>query len=62
MPVDMAGFALHVREIVRRPDVVFGKRASGKKTDTGHLETDFLEQFTTRDTAECRGSESEVRG
>ena len=53
MPVDMAGFAIHVDEILRNNDVVMGKTSNGSNCTM--LETCFLEQFTTRETAECSG-------
>ena len=53
MPVDMAGFAINVDEILRNKDAVIGQTSNG--TSCSRLETCFLEQFTTRETAECIG-------
>ena len=57
----MAGFALNLAQVIKKPEVRFGVDVNGKDTVTGHLETDFLEHFTTKDTVECRGSNTEVR-
>jgi hypothetical protein len=51
MPVDMAGFAINVDLILKNENIVFGKTRNGSKCR--RLETCFLEQFTTRETAEC---------
>ena len=56
----MAGFALNLAQVMKS-DVQFGREVTGKDSANGHLETDFLEHFTTKDTAECRGSNEEVR-
>ena len=55
MPIDMAGFAINVDEILRNKDAVIGKTRKGGKCQPGMLETCFLEHFTTRETAECIG-------
>ena len=60
MPIDMAGFALSLRQVLLKWNVEFGINVRGKRSLTGHLETDFLEHFTTKDTAECRGSDKEI--
>ena len=53
IPIDMAGFAINVDLIVRNEDAVLGQMSNG--TSCSILETCFLEQFTTRETAECIG-------
>ena len=53
MPIDMAGFSINIDLIVRNEDAVIGK--SSNNTKCTQLETCFLEQFTTRETAECIG-------
>ena len=52
MPIDMAGFAINVDLILNKAAVI-GKSRNGEKCR--RLETCFLEQFTTRETAECIG-------
>ena len=55
VPMDMAGFAINVDRILESK-AVMGKTGSGERCR--RLETCFLEQFTTRETAECiRGKE-----
>ena len=49
----MAGFAINVDLILQNKDAVLGKTSNG--TECSMLETCFLEQFTTRETAECIG-------
>lgn len=61
MPIDMAGFAIGVRLILERPDVMFGTTVKGQRSKKGQLETNLLEHFTTRREVECRGSNREVR-
>ena len=56
----MAGFAINLRLLLEKPNVVFGRDIRGNVPETGHLESDFLEHFTTRDSVECLGSETEV--
>ena len=56
----MAGFAINLRAILEKSNVWFGMTVKGKQSQTGQLETDLLEHFTTRDQVECRGSNSEV--
>ena len=60
MPVDMASFAVNVTLILQRPNLKVGIDVHGRDSQRGHLETDFLEHLTTRELAECRGSNSEV--
>ncbi len=60
IPIDMAGFAVNLRLFLEKPWVKFGERKSGKKSETGQLETDLLEHFVTREQIECRGSNNEV--
>ena len=47
----MAGFAVNVDLILEKKDAVLGKDSKG--VTCRRLEPCFLEQFTTRDTAEC---------
>ena len=49
----MAGFAINVDLIINNKEVVFGRDKNGDIIR--RLETNFLEQFTTRETAECLG-------
>ena len=56
----MAGFAINLKLLLEKPDVIFGRDIRGNVSKAGHLETDFLEHFTTRDSVECLGSETEV--
>ena len=56
----MAGFAINLRLLLENPNVIFGRDIWGNLSKTGHLESDFLEHFTTRDSVECLGSETEV--
>ena len=62
-PMDMAGFAINITLFLGQPDVKMGfNTENGKRhpVKDGHLETDFLENFASRETVECRGSSSEV--
>lgn len=56
----MAGFAISLRLLLEKPDVVFGQNLHGHMSKMGHLESDFLEHFATRNSVECLGSETEV--
>ena len=61
--MDMAGFAVNIGSFLDRPDVKMGfKIDDGRRVPVkdGHLETDFLENFASRETVECRGSDKEV--
>ena len=58
--MDMAGFAINLRLFLEKPDVVVGIDIKGKQSTRGRLETDLLEHFTTKETVECRGSNTEV--
>ena len=49
----MAGFAVNVKEILKKSKAIFGKDKDGKTIRS--LEPNFLEQFTTREDAECLG-------
>ena len=60
-PLDMAGFAISLRLIIENPKVEIGLDSMGKTSRQGYLETDFLENFATRQTTECRGSKTEVQ-
>ncbi len=56
----MAGFAVHVDCILSKPNVWMGFDKSGKTSVNGFLESDFLENFSSRETVECRGNNREV--
>ena len=60
LPIDMAGFAVRVELIVAKPNVLIGVDKSRKRSKLGYLESDFLENFVSRDTVECRGNNKEV--
>lgn len=62
--MDMAGFAIHISSFLAKPDVKMGfttEKGRKRPVKDGHLETDYLENFATRSSVECRGSSSEVR-
>ena len=50
-PIDMAGFAVHLRLILDHPQALQSSTAQ-----IGAIETEFLEQFMTHKEAECRSS------
>ena len=56
----MAGFAIHLCQFFKHPEVRFGVDVHGNLSKKGYLETDLLEHFTTKSEVECRGSETEV--
>ena len=56
----MAGFAVCVELIVAKPNVLIGVDRSRKQSKLGYLESDFLENFVSKDTVECRGNNKEV--
>ena len=56
----MAGFAVNLKLVLQKPRVVFGRNVRGGVSRFGYLESDFLEQLTTRASVECMGSETEV--
>ena len=56
----MAGFAIHLCQFFKHPEVRVGVNVHGSLSKTGHLETDLLEHFTNESEVECRGSEAEV--
>lgn len=60
IPIDMAGFAITLRLLLEKPDVLFGQNVHGRMSKIGYLESDFLEHFATRNSVECLGSETEV--
>ncbi len=60
LPIDMAGFAVCVELIVAKPNVLMGVDRSRKQSNLGYLESDFLENFVSKDTVECRGNNKEV--
>ena len=51
----MAGFAINVDLLLKNRDAVIGKNRDGRPSAPGYLEPDFLSQFCTRETVECRG-------
>ena len=53
IPIDMAGFAMNIDLILKNKNAEFGKLSDGRMCRM--LGTCFLEQFTTRETAECIG-------
>ena len=59
-PIDMAGFAFHVRRLLNTNVRI--AVASGKSTmRVSYWESDFLEQIASSpSTVECRGSDKEV--
>ncbi len=57
----MAGFSVHVKTLLTKPNVWVGFDPLGEPTQRGYLETSFLENFATRNTVECRGNNREVR-
>ena len=61
--MDMAGFAVNILSFLAKPKVKMGFNDVGGRrvpVKDGHLETDFLEKFASRETVECRGSDKEV--
>ena len=56
----MAGFAIHLCELVKHPKARVGVNIDGQRSEIGYLETDLLQHFTNRSSVECRGSETEV--
>lgn len=61
--MDMAGFAIHVKKILSKPDVKMGFmtiKGHRRPVKDGHLETSYLEHFASQSTVECRGAENEV--
>ena len=60
----MAGFAIHIRQLLSKPKAKFGKMFINNVEKTvphGWLEPEFLKQFASSpSTVECRGSEKEV--
>lgn len=59
-PVDMAGLAVNARVFLERPSIELGVTAQGGQAKLGYLETELLNQFTSRESIECRGSPDEV--
>ena len=51
----MAGFAINVEQVLKHPNAIIGKDRNGRTSSPGYLEPDFLGQFCTRETVECRG-------
>ena len=60
----MAGFSIHIRQVLSKPKVKIGFELVNnkeKKVTDGWMETKFLEQFaSSRSMVECRGSDKEV--
>lgn len=59
-PIDMAGFAIRVELILSNPNVWMGFAESGRPSSMGYLESNFVENFATRESVECRGNNREV--
>ncbi len=62
--MDMAGFMIHITKFLSKPEVKMGfTTVKGRKRPVkdGHLETDYLENFASRSSVECRGAEKEVK-
>lgn len=57
----MAGLAVNARVFLERPSIELGVTAQGGQAKLGYLETELLNQFTSRESIECRGSPDEVR-
>ena len=61
VPIDMAGFAINVRDILQKPTVWMGYKQSKTSILKGEVESCFLEYFVEdQSQLECRGSETEV--
>ena len=56
----MAGFAIHLCELVKHPKARVGVNIHGQSSRIGYLETDLVQHFADRSRVECRGSETEV--
>lgn len=54
-PIDMAGFAIHLCLLVQHSEALMSNTAQ-----LGSIESEFLSQFGTKDSVECRGSHDEV--
>ena len=62
-PLDMAGFGIHISELLSKPEAKIGfvhVKQVEKAVKVGYMESVFLEYFTSRSTVECRGSDNEV--
>ena len=62
--MDMAGFAVHVREFLSKKYVKMGfMRVKGRQRPVkpGYLETTYLEHFASKKSVECRSPENEAR-
>ena len=55
IPIDMAGFAVHLCQVVAHPEADFDSASL-----SGFQESDFISVFGNRDTVECIGSSKEV--
>ena len=61
--MDMAGFAINIKTFLAKPEVKMGftsVKGHKRPVKDGHLETDYLENFASRKTVECRGSDKEA--
>ena len=57
----MAGFAIHLRNFIKKPKVGLGMDMHGHLSKNGYLEPDLLSHFAShRSSVECRGSNTEV--
>lgn len=62
--MDMAGFAVNILHFLSKPGIKMGfyeEKGRRRPVKEGHLETGYLENFASRETVECRGSDKEVR-
>ena len=57
----MAGFAVDLCALLKRPNARIGMTIQGCASVKGFLESDFLQHFVNRSQVECRGSETEVQ-
>jgi len=63
-PMDMAGFAVHVKEFLGKKYIKMGfVKAKGRQRPVkpGYLETSYLEHFASKSSVECRSPENEAR-
>ncbi len=57
----MAGFAIRVEPILSKPNAWMGFITSPENPSSkGYLESNFLENFASRENVECRGNNKEV--
>ena len=62
IPVDMAGFAIHVNLFVKKPQVKVGFRPGlNRRSKRGFMESDLIKSIGgSREQIECRGVANEV--